>query len=134
PNHPTICFFTTWECVMPKSIALVSALLASLLLAACASQQPAPEQSAAGVEDRQPAPVAVEGTQVAPVEAGAPIGQYTLEQLKNPNSILSRRSVYFDFDQYLVKGEFQSLLEAHGRLLNANPQVKMLIQGNADDR
>ncbi|SMB20985.1 putative peptidoglycan-associated lipoprotein [Sterolibacterium denitrificans] len=119
---------------MRKPIAIASVLLASLILAACSSQPPAPEQSAAAVEDRQPGPVAVDGTQVAPVEAGSPIGEYSLAQLKDPRSILSKRSVYFDFDQYVIKDEFKSLLEAHGRFLNVNQQIKVLIQGNADER
>jgi peptidoglycan-associated lipoprotein len=42
--------------------------------------------------------------------------------------------VYFDYDSYVVKDEFQALLGAHGKFLAANPKMKMLIQGNADER
>ena len=41
--------------------------LASLILAACGSQPPAPEQNGAKVEDRTPAAVKVETPQVKPV-------------------------------------------------------------------
>ncbi len=34
----------------------------------------------------------------------------------------------------MVKVEFKPLLEQHGKFLVANPQLKMLIQGNADER
>lgn len=105
--------------------------LATLFLAACSSQPAAPEQSGAHVEDRKP--VAVETQPVTPVTAGK-VDEYGLEMLKNPKSILSKRSVYFDFDQYVIKDEFKSLLEAHGRFLAANGKIKMLIQGNADER
>jgi len=109
---------------------LFPAVLASLILAACGSQPPAPEQSGAKVEDRTPAAVKADSTPVAPASAG----EYSLAMLKDPKSILSKRSVFFDFDQYVIKDEFKSLVEAHGHMLVANPQVKMLIQGNADER
>ena len=54
--------------------------------------------------------------------------------LKDPNSILSKRSIYFDYDKYEIKDEFKSLVEAHAKYLRENPSAKMLIQGNADDR
>ena len=34
----------------------------------------------------------------------------------------------------MVKDEFQTLLTAHGKFLAGNPKMKMLIQGNADER
>jgi len=109
---------------------LFLAVSASLILAACSSQPPAPEQGGAKVEDRTPAAVKAESTPVAPVSAG----EYSLAMLKDPKSILSKRSVFFDLDQYIIKDEFKVLVEAHAKLLVANPQVKMLIQGNADER
>ena len=54
--------------------------------------------------------------------------------LKDPNNILSKRSVYFEYDKYEIKAEFKSLVEAHARYLRENPGAKMLIQGNADER
>ena len=106
---------------------------ASLFLAACGSQPPAPEQSGAGVEDRTPSAVKVETppvTQVTPEK----LDLTSLAALRDPKSILSKRSVFFDYDQYTIKNEFKPLLEAHGRFLAANAKIKMLIQGNADER
>jgi len=54
--------------------------------------------------------------------------------LKDPKNILSKRSVYFDYDKYDIKDEFKPLVEAHARYLRENPGAKMLIQGNADER
>ncbi len=115
---------------MPK---LFPVVFASLILAACGSQPPAPEQSGAGVEDRAPAAVKVDSMPVASVSADK-TGEYSLAMLKDPKSILSKRSVFFDYDQYVIKDEFKALVEAHARLLVANAQIKMLIQGNADER
>jgi len=118
---------------LSKSALAVSALTLTLLLAGCASQPPAAEQTAARVEDGKSGAVAVESPQIASVTAGTVDGN-DLAQLKDPKSILSKRSVFFDFDQYVIKDEFKSLVEAHGRFLSANAKLKVLIQGNADDR
>lgn len=101
-------------------------LLAALLLAACSSQPPAPEQNPAGVEDRTPA--ATKGVGEAPLDA------YGIAGLKDPRSPLYKRSIYFDYDQYVVKDEFRPTVEAHAKFLVNNPNFKVLIQGNADER
>jgi peptidoglycan-associated lipoprotein len=102
-------------------------IIAALLLAACGSQPPAPEQNPAGVEDRTPRAA----TQPVPE---APFDAYSIAGLKDPRSILSKRSVYFDYDAYVVKDEFRPLVEAHAKFLVNNPSFKVLIQGNADER
>jgi peptidoglycan-associated lipoprotein len=58
----------------------------------------------------------------------------TSSALKDPNNILSKRSVYFDYDMYTIKDEYKAVVEAHARYLRDNPGAKMMIQGNADER
>jgi peptidoglycan-associated lipoprotein len=113
------------------SLPALSAL--TLLLTACGSQPPAPEQNPAGVESRTPGAVKIEGTAVTTVRPDT-FDPGSIAALKDPRSPLSKRSVYFDYDSYVVKDEFQTLLAAHGKFLVANPKMKMLIQGNADER
>ena len=55
-------------------------------------------------------------------------------ELTNPNSILSKRSIYFDFDSFVVKDQYRPLVEAHARYLQAHPNARMTIQGNTDER
>jgi len=114
---------------------LISLSALTLLLAACGSQPPAPEQNPAGVESRTPGPVRVATppvvTKVQPADKFDP---GSIAALKDPRSPLSKRSIHFDYDSYVVKDEFQALLTAHGKFLAANPKMKMLIQGNADER
>jgi peptidoglycan-associated lipoprotein len=111
---------------MRMQIATLSISL--ILLAGCSSQPAAPEQTGAGVEDRNPSAVtssAVTQTTTDP---------YALAALKDPKSPLAKRSIHFDYDSFVVKAEYQSLLEHHARFLAANAQMKMLIQGHADER
>jgi len=55
-------------------------------------------------------------------------------ELRNPNSILSKRSVYFDFDSFVVKDEYRPLVEAHARYLQSHRNARMTVQGNTDER
>jgi len=54
--------------------------------------------------------------------------------LRDPNNILSKRSVYFDFDSFVVKDEYRPLVESHARYLQQNRSARMTIQGNTDER
>ena len=56
------------------------------------------------------------------------------DELRNPNSILSKRSVYFDFDSFVVKDEYRPLVEAHARYLQSHRNTRMTVQGNTDER
>ena len=52
----------------------------------------------------------------------------------DPKSPLFKRSVYFDFDSYAVKAEYQATLQAHANYLKANKDRKIKIEGNTDER
>jgi peptidoglycan-associated lipoprotein len=110
----------------------------SLLLAAGCQTTPEEPQPSAAVEDRKPGaakPQAqpVERPKIAAVDvtAGKPDPS---RALKDPNSILSKRQIFFDYDKYDVKDEYRPLIDAHAKYLRDNPSAKMLIQGNADER
>ena len=108
--------------------AILIALAAASLVAAC-STTPTDEQKPAGVEDRSASQQ--QGPRVATVDlTNKPKGNL----LTDPNSILSKRSIYYDFDKFDVKQEYRPMVEAHAQYLRDNPSAKMLIQGNADER
>ena len=88
------------------------------------------EQKPAAVESR--APAKPEAVKPAPSVEARRIDPAAA--LKDPNNILSKRSVYFDFDKYDIKDEYKGLVEAHAKYLRENSGAKMLIQGNADER
>lgn len=108
-------------------------------LAACSSTPTQDEQAPAGVEERgrgakpsaQPQPVKQPPVAAVDLTAGK---KPALSALTDPASILSRRSIFYDFDKYDIKDEYKPLVEAHARYLRDNPRAKMLIQGNSDER
>ncbi|MGD9871306.1 MAG: peptidoglycan-associated lipoprotein Pal [Thauera sp.] len=101
---------------------LILPALLALTLAACSST--GPETAGTAVED---------SVGVATVTASGVDGS-GIAALTDPNNILSKRSVFFDFDSYVIKPEARPLVEAHARFLVQNPQMRMLIQGNTDER
>ncbi len=44
------------------------------------------------------------------------------------------RLIYFDYDSFVIKPEFQPLVEAHARFLKANPARRIAIEGHTDER
>lgn len=55
-------------------------------------------------------------------------------QLKEAESLLSKRSIYYEYDRYDIKEEYVPIIEAHAKLLMAHADLKIAVQGNADDR
>lgn len=110
------------------TVAIVLIILS--FLAGCSSQ-PFGEQSAAIVEDRNPDTVLTSEVKPINVTGGIEKGD---PRLKDPNSPLSKRTIYFDLDSFIVKDEYKRLLDHHARFLISNGKYKMLIQGNTDER
>ena len=72
-----------------------------------------------------------------PAGSSRPVTQVTIDTkdpLQDPNSPLSRRSIYFDFDSFAIKDEYRSTLDAHAKYLTGNRAKKAVIQGNTDER
>ena len=113
------------------------AVLIASLLAACAGTQSTDSQPPAAVEDRGVGkPAAAQPVETRPIGGVDLIGRPAAgaAALKDPNNILSKRSVYYDFDKYDVKDEYKPMIEAHAKYLRENGATRMLIQGNTDER
>ena len=46
----------------------------------------------------------------------------------------TQRIVYFDFDSFVIKDEFQSLLDGHAKVLARTSGKRMVIEGHTDER
>ena len=42
--------------------------------------------------------------------------------------------MFFDFDKSVIKADFTSLVERHGKYLAANPSLNIRVEGNTDER
>ncbi len=72
---------------------------------------------ASGATSRAVQPVQIGGTDA--VSAG-PVGV--------------ARVIYFDYDSYIIKPEFQGAIESHAKYLAANKSRKLAVEGNTDER
>ncbi len=106
---------------LKKLVVIVSG---ALVLTACGSSVKLDEN--APVEARTAS--TVDSRQVTTVET------VTTDPLNDPNGELAKRSVYFDFDSYTVKDEYQPVVSAHANYLNGHGSQKVVIQGNTDER
>lgn len=118
---------------------VMSALLISLL-AACASDKPAPVASNAGANNTAAADAAAADAAAKQAAAAAAAQQANAANaaktnaLDDVNSILSKRSAFFDFDKSVVKAEDKPMIQAHGEFLKSQADRKVAVEGNADER
>ena len=54
--------------------------------------------------------------------------------LDDPNSLLAKRVVYFEFDESVILDEDRPILEAHARYLAENPGAAVTLEGHTDER
>jgi peptidoglycan-associated lipoprotein len=115
---------------------VVTTLVILGILSACSST-PTKEQEGAAVEDRKPTvsepatkPKTDTGMSTRPLDTTT-VGA---NPLKDPANILSKRSVYFDYDSNMVKDEFKPLITAHAKYLSQNRSAHATVQGNTDER
>ncbi len=109
-------------------------LIAAAALAACSS---VPLDSAAPVESRTGAAV-VPGNPNAGHDAAASSQTRvaSVDVTGNNAEAMSNlpRSVYFDFDSYVIKDEYRPVIEANAKALAANRKAHVTVEGNTDDR
>ncbi|MFZ6743196.1 peptidoglycan-associated lipoprotein Pal [Undibacterium sp. JH2W] len=98
----------------------------AVLLAACSTPIKPPEQTPPPPPAKKEEPAAKNDRDIKSL--------VVKDELDDPNSPLAKRSVYFDFDQYVVKTEYSGTVNAHSKYLSANKGKKILIQGNTDER
>lgn len=109
-----------------KNIAILIAT--ATMVAACSSPEVKLDETPVVEKPvEQPAPVA-DTRDVKPVETGS------TDPLDDPQGVLAKRSVYFDFDSYVVREDGRAVVENHAGYLTKNTGRKILIQGNTDER
>jgi peptidoglycan-associated lipoprotein len=110
-----------------KNVALYLAIAA--VAAGCASKETRTE---APVTDR----TASTTPSSTPRSSTTPTPQtpVTGNPLRDPSNILSKRSVFFDYDSNAVKDEYKGMVQAHSRYMGDKRDSKIRIEGNCDER
>jgi len=113
-----------------KFIQAVAVALFLVWLAGCSSTGGNKEGDVA-VEDRGDAAAADGAATTSGVGA---YGDLSIESLNDPNSPLSQRVIYFEFDSSDVAEQDREIVAAHAAFLAANPEVKVNVEGHTDER
>jgi peptidoglycan-associated lipoprotein len=127
-NHPST------RSLPSARLASLTALVAAAWLAGCSSSVPL-NDTGAPVESRTPGavnPGAGAGTggagesRVTPVDLG--------KDNANGAGSLAQRTVYFDFDSYVVKDEYRPLIDRFAKSLAGDRGKRLQVEGHTDDR
>lgn len=81
------------------------------------------------IEDR-----GAEGADGAVASGAADGSDFSSYSLNDPNSPLSRRVIYFEYDSAEITDADQELLTQHAGFLVANPGQHITLEGNTDER
>jgi len=100
------------------------------VLVACASKPTVESPSEPTPGDRSG------GQTTVPVEVDRidPANFADSRNLDNPDSTLSQREIYFEFDRSDVRPEYLPIIRAHAAYVRANPSARMVLEGHADER
>ena len=104
---------------------LTFAMIIALALTACqttpeAAPEPAPEPEPTPVVETAPAPDSHDFTDS--------------RNFDNPESLLSKRVIFFDFDKSTVRPEFRAIVSAHAAYAASHSSARVTLEGHADER
>jgi peptidoglycan-associated lipoprotein len=111
---------------MKTALRITFAILIALTLAACQSTKPKPTTDT--TPEVKPAPT------VDTMAAPDPRDYADERNFDNPESLLSRRVIYFDFDRSTVLPEYRGIVSAHAAYAQAHSSARITLEGHADER
>jgi peptidoglycan-associated lipoprotein len=124
-----------------RSLTLASLLALAAVLAGCST--PVKLDEPAPVESRQPTATApTPGAGAGATATGTPQSQVSTVELERQRAAEEAaklaaslpRSLYFDFDSFVLRTEDRPAVEGYARLLNSQPDRKLGLEGHADER
>ena len=106
---------------------LLAATASVVVLAGCASQVP--------LDDKK-ATVSSAAASSAAAPASSAADAATASQIAAAKAALGKvkPSIYFDYDKFEIKSEYQPTITAFANYLKADVKARLVIEGNADER
>ncbi len=121
----------------------VLAMLPALMLLGCGTSGEVEEGTDDGVSSSsstsgQGSSATTSGVGSGGAASGESMGEkepgFSGDPLDDPNSLLAKRVVYFDFDRSDIKSDFRAIIQAHAEYLANNSNVSVTLEGHADER
>jgi peptidoglycan-associated lipoprotein len=125
--------------IMNTKITALALSISFLFLGACGGSESVTksDEVVATVEDRG---VGADGADVYSAGAegvqahGLGSATYSSADLNDPDSPLSVRVIYFEYDSTVVLADYRPAVEAHAAFLSQNPDAVVTLEGHADER
>ncbi len=115
------------QVLIPRAAQAALLGAAVLLSAACSTTKPVVAAAPTPAASSAPAAVAPAARPMAVTESDAQRIERIVRQL-------AANSIYFDYNTYTIKPEYQRMLEQDFAALKTMPQVNLRLEGNADER
>jgi peptidoglycan-associated lipoprotein len=116
---------------------IVFSVVVALVLTACGSSV---KLDTVPVEDKSGAAVGVTTDQKKVEGSGSGVGKNdvaTVDLGKAGQDAFMKsttRTVFFDYDSFVIRSEFQSVIEAHAKFLKSDKARKVTLEGHTDER
>jgi peptidoglycan-associated lipoprotein len=120
---------------MKIALRLLLALSIAVAVTACKTTEPVDTTATdTSTDTSTPAPVedVTTSAAVSPTDYTSDRAHENFEE--SSGSLLSKRVIYFDFDQSNVKAEYRAILAAHAAYLGAHGSARVTLEGHADER
>ena len=119
-----------------RSACKMMALSVVFMLGACASKV---DLNEAPVESRSGNPATASGTGGTTPGGANPSGTSGVARIDTGTAAIAAanaagRTVYFDYDSFVLKDQFKPVVDAHAKALAANRGKKMVVEGHTDER
>jgi len=110
---------------------LIAATASVVVLAGCASQVPLDDKKAT-----VSSAAASSASSAAASSASSAADAATASQIAAAKAALGKvkPSIYFDYDKFEIKTEYQPTITAFANYLKADVKARLVIEGNADER
>ena len=116
---------------MYRRIVLLMLLATCLGLTACAHKPPKP--SAAEQQQSTAGSGAESGAAAGSSANGGPFGNQN--SITGPQEgMLAKRTILFDFDSAVIKGDGTDIVAAHAKYLSDHTDARIRLEGNTDER
>lgn len=117
-----------------KSLTKLSVILLPVILLGGCESLGKQEGADVAIEDRGTAAEGVEGAEGAQARGAQAASSFQGHVLDDPQSLLSRRVIYFDYDSTAVRDADRLTIQAHAEYLASHANASVSLEGHADER
>jgi peptidoglycan-associated lipoprotein len=120
---------------MKRTSSIVLLLMGAMLFAGCSKKQNVNEPPVAGAQVPASSAGGNEGAQTSTSALDGSAGGDVATIARTLNAApLAKKIIYFDFDKSEIKPEYADIVATAARNLTGNPNLKLKLEGNTDNR